>query len=108
MTLNADALIIGIDKYDCPDIPALPGCVTDAVAAAKWLIKIGVPPGRIIAHVSPLSSTPFQAGIVVLAADDDAIRASLAKLAKDGSGDKLFGSSLFQMGELASTSPAMR
>ena len=60
------------------------------MAAAKWLIKIGVPPGRIIAHVSPLSSTPFQAGIVVLAADDDAIRASLAKLAKDGSGDKLF------------------
>jgi hypothetical protein len=90
VTLNADALIIGIDKYDCGDIQPLPGCVNDAVAAAKWLIAISVPPKRIIAHVSPLNPELFPADVVVLAADDKAVRASFAKLAKSGSGDKLF------------------
>ena len=93
MTLNADALIIGIDKYDCAEIQPLPGCVNDAVTAAKWLIAIGVPPTRIIAHISPLNKTdktPFPPGVVALAADDKGIRASFAKLAKNGSGDKLF------------------
>jgi hypothetical protein len=90
VTLNADALIIGIDKYDRPDFPTLPGCVNDAVSAAKWLIGMGVPPKRIIAHVSPLDAQKFPDGVVVLPADAKSIRLSFIGLSENGSGDKLF------------------
>jgi hypothetical protein len=90
VTLNADAIIIGIDRYDRTDFPALPGCVNDAVSATNWLIMIGVPPARIIAHVAPLNAAQFPAGTIVLPANIDAILASFAKLSKTGKGDKLF------------------
>ena len=90
MILNADAVIIGIDRYDRTDFPALPGCVNDAVSAANWLIAIGVPPARIITHVAPLKAAQFPAGIALLPANIDAILTSFAKLSKTGKGDKLF------------------
>ncbi|WP_029557431.1 caspase family protein [Xanthobacter sp. 91] len=90
MTLNADALIIGIDKYDSAQIRPLPGCVNDAVTAANWLIAIGVPVERIIVHVSPLAQEAFAAGINVKPADDSAIRASFKRLSKGAGGDQLF------------------
>ncbi|WP_316231116.1 caspase family protein [Bradyrhizobium sp. SZCCHNR1051] len=90
MKLNADALIIGIDRYDRTDFPELPGCVNDAVAAAKWLLDIGVPPERIIAHVSPMDPHQFPGGLIVLPADAKAIRLSFTKLSEKGAGDKLF------------------
>ncbi|WLB72536.1 caspase family protein [Bradyrhizobium elkanii] len=88
--MNADALIIGIDKYDRSDIPTLPGCVNDAVAAAKWLISIGVPSARIVVHVAPINGAQFPPDVVVQAADIDTILASFGKLAKAGQGDQLF------------------
>lgn len=90
MTLNADALIIGIDKYHSTHIRPLPGCANDAITAANWLIAIGVPAERIIVHVSPLDQKAFAAGISVKPANDSAIRASFKKLSKGTGGDQLF------------------
>jgi caspase domain-containing protein len=90
VTLNADAVIIGVDEYDRQGIMKLPGCVNDAVNAAKWLINIGMPPNRIIAHIAPFDPKLLPAGVTALTADDKSIRASFNKLSKGGSGDKLF------------------
>lgn len=91
MSLNAAALIIGINKYSASGIPVLSGCVSDALGAAKWLVSIGVPSERIIVHAVSHEKLPtFPAGIhLKKSADLLSLRASMRKLSKD-SGDHLY------------------
>ncbi len=52
------ALVVGIDQYDSPDIPALQGAVADALAAVSWLRQLGVPDGQILLNASPAPGSP--------------------------------------------------
>ena len=47
------ALVVGIDKYDDDEIPVLTGAVADAVAATRWLQRLGVPQSQILLHAAP-------------------------------------------------------
>ena len=88
--LNASALVVGVDRYDVPEIPVLSGCVNDAFAATEWLLKIGVSPNRIFLHLAPSGSRGIQyAGVTTAPADLDSILGSITALSKGG-GDQLF------------------
>ena len=50
---NSLALVVGIDRYDLADVPALTGATADAVAAVNWLRTLGVPDAQILLNVSP-------------------------------------------------------
>ena len=57
------ALVVGIDVYADPAIPVLQGAVADALAACRWLRRLGVPDEQVLLHASPSdgvrrSSTP--------------------------------------------------
>lgn len=89
MTIDADALIVGVDKYDSGLIRTLDGCVNDARRAARLLIEIGMDPKRITIHTSETDLDTFPNGVIVRPATDRAIRASFKALSRRG-GDQLF------------------
>jgi hypothetical protein len=86
--LNAAAVVIGIDRYDRPGVPALPGCVSDALLATNWLLSIGVPADRISVHIGPDQAQPTFP-VPTKAADIRTVQSALHAL-KGGSGDQLF------------------
>ena len=88
MTRDAAALVVGIDRYDDPNIPLLSGGVHDAVLAVGWLLAIGLDPRRIQVHASPAPEGGIH-GLTCGAADGDALLDSFEAVSKDG-GDQLF------------------
>jgi len=89
MTLDAAALIVGIDQYDDPLIPGLSGNVYGAKLAVHWLVGIGVPTSRIRLHLSPSADAADFAGITARPARLDEILQSLGGLSGEH-GDQLF------------------
>lgn len=87
------ALVVGIDQYDDPAIRPLRGPVADAVAAVKWLRKLGVGDERIFLHASPSKDSQLVLDSLQLAykpADETSIWGSVTSLRKVKDGTRLF------------------
>jgi hypothetical protein len=101
------ALVVGIDRYDLPEISPLTGAVADAVAAVRWLRSLGVPDQHIYLNASPAAKArALLEGVNITIADNArfaSIWASIFKLDKIDDGKRLFvflsGHGLYQLSD---------
>lgn len=97
------AIVVGIDAYDHFD--PLTGAANDAVAAVKWLRRLGVPDEQIMLHAAPTNASEKAVkdlGIPVGGCKEAEIFESFRRLIKGRRGSKLFvflsGHGLFEPG----------
>lgn len=87
-------LVVGIDEYDEPAVRRLSGAAADAVAAVKWLRRLGVPDAQILLHAAPCATTEPEIAALGLPPRDarwSSLEASLyGTLRKAASGKRLF------------------